>query len=101
MVNGKRRSFDRVYSAGPQVATRQDLKSNRTASLPPGTIPPSAHGSASSGNSADRRQSSMDNRGRPSESSSESDSPTTARANKDKKSGGLMGLFRRKKATQL
>lgn len=38
---------------------------------------------------------------RQSESSSESDSPSSQAARDKKKSSGLMGLFRRKKATQL
>jgi hypothetical protein len=88
-----------VYSAGPQVAMRHDLRSSKTASLPPGSVPPSSS-TASASNLERRQTTTMDHRRRQSESSSESDSPSTQRV-KDKKSGGILGFLRKKKATQL
>lgn len=96
----KRHSLDRVYTAtGAPPPSRHDIRSNKTASLPPGTMPPS-HGTNSGSGERRKLQSTLEGHRRGSESSSESDSPTTHRA-KDKKPSGLMGLFRRKKATQL
>ena len=83
------------FTGETEISSRHDLRASKTASLPPGSAPPTA-----SGFDSRRQTSTIDHRRRLSESSSESDSPVSQKS-KDKKSSGLMNFLRRKKATNL